>query len=92
MIGVNKDSLPFQSKINYKMLKWIRLSRNMSQRQFGEVCKIDQSVLAKLERGELQFSIHYETKVLDGIKALNISEVELEAIKEVIFKKNGGIK
>lgn len=88
MIGVNKDGLPFQSKITYQMIKYIRLCRNMTQVQFGEVCRINQGVLARLETGELDFSIHYESKVMDGVKALRISEYELEAIQALLDHKN----
>lgn len=88
MLGVNIDSLPYQSKITYPMIKYIRLCRNMTQGKFGEVCKINQGVLAKLERGELDLSIHYETKVMDGVKALNISDYELNAIKELLSLKS----
>lgn len=87
MIGVNKNALPYQSKINYKMLKYIRLTRNLTQSGFAEVCKIDTSVLGKLERAELDLSIHYETKVMDGIKVLNIREEELEAIRTLLSLK-----
>lgn len=88
MLGVNIDSLPYQPKITYPMIKYIRLSRNMTQEKFGEVCKIDSAVLGKLERGELNLSIHYETKVMDGVKAFNISEYELNAIKTLLEHKN----
>lgn len=88
MLGVNIDSLPYQSKITYPMIKYIRLCRNMTQEKFGEVCKINQGVLTKLERGELDLSIHYETKVMDGVKALNINQYELDAIKTLLEHKN----
>lgn len=88
MLGVNIDSLPYQSKITYPMIKYIRLSRNLSREKFGEVSKILPSVLEKLERGELDLSIHYETKVMDGVKALNISQYELDAIKTILEYKN----
>ncbi|USK27362.1 XRE family transcriptional regulator [Bacillus sp. CMF21] len=83
MIGVNKSTLPYQQKLTYPMLKYIRLCRNMSQESFGAVCKIDQSVLAKLERNELQLSPHYENKVLEGCHNLNISELEFSSVKRL---------
>lgn len=66
MIAVDVNSLPYQSKITYQMIKYIRLTKNLTQEKFGEVCKIDQSVLAKLERNELDLSIHYESKIIQG--------------------------
>lgn len=92
MIGVDVNSLPYQQKISYQMIKYLRLCRNMTQTQFGGVCKVDQGVLAKLERGDLPLSPHYETKILEGCKALNISELELVLVKRIVeLKQNRGI-
>ncbi|HHY0845547.1 hypothetical protein B4087_5652 [Bacillus cereus] len=53
---------------------------------------MDQGVLAKLERGDLPLSPHYETKILEGCKALNISELELVSVKRIVeLKQNRGI-
>lgn len=92
MIGIDVNSLPYQQKISYQMIKYLRLCRNMTQTQFGDVCKVDQGVLAKLERGDLPLSPHYETKILEGCKALNISELELVSVKRIVeLKQNRGI-
>ncbi|MGE8082135.1 helix-turn-helix domain-containing protein [Peribacillus loiseleuriae] len=92
MIGVNVNNLPYQRKITYPMIKYIRLCRNLTQTQFSEVCKVDQSVLAKLERGDLDLSIHYETKILEGCRTLNISELELVSVKRIVdLKQQRGI-
>ena len=69
------------------MIRYIRLTRNLTQKGFGEVCKIEQSVLARLERNELQLTPHYETKVMDGVHALNISRYELDTIKTLLLLK-----
>nr|WP_272183315.1 helix-turn-helix transcriptional regulator [Bacillus thuringiensis] len=74
------------------MIKYIRLCRNMTQEQFGEACKMDRSVLAKLERGELPLSPHYESKIMDGIRALNISQLELVSVKRIVELKEQRIK
>jgi transcriptional regulator with XRE-family HTH domain len=87
MIGVNTSSLPYQQKLTNPMIKFIRLCRNMTQSQFGEACKIDQGVLAKLERSDLDLSIHYESKILEGCRALNISELEMESVKRLVELK-----
>ena len=92
MIGVDVNSLPYQQKISYQMIKYLRLCRNMTQTQFGGVCKVDQGVLAKLERGDLPLSPHYETKILEGCKALNISELELVSVKRIVELKEQRIK
>lgn len=83
MIGVNKDSLPFQSKITYPMIRYLRLCRNMSQEQFGNACKIDQSVLARLELGVIELSINYESRIIEGCRALNFSELEMQSVKRI---------
>ncbi|HDR7839260.1 TPA: helix-turn-helix transcriptional regulator [Bacillus toyonensis] len=87
MIGLNMNSLPHERKVSYQMIKYIRLCRNMTQEQFGEACKMDRSVLAKLERGELPLSPHYEAKIMDGIRTLNISQLELVSVKRVVELK-----
>ncbi|MED3911274.1 helix-turn-helix transcriptional regulator [Peribacillus simplex] len=87
MIGVNVNSLPYEQKITREMIKYLRLCRNLTQAKFGEVCKVDQGVLAKLERGDLQLSPHYETKILEGCRALNISNVEMVSIKRIVELK-----
>ncbi|QWH15208.1 XRE family transcriptional regulator (plasmid) [Bacillus mycoides] len=92
MIDVNTDSLPHERKITYQMIKYLRLCRNMTQEQFSEACKMDRSVLAKLERGELPLSPHYESKIMDGIRVLNISQLELVSVKRVVELKEQRIK
>ncbi|MGM0887188.1 MAG: helix-turn-helix domain-containing protein [Bacillota bacterium] len=93
MIGVDVSSLPYESKIKFPMIRYIRLCRNLTQARFGEVCKIDQGVLAKLERGDLDLSIHYESKIIEGCRALNISELELKSVKRITeLKALRGIK
>lgn len=87
MIGVDRNSLPYESKLTFPILKYIRLCRNLTQEQFGTVCKIDQGVIAKLERGEIQLSMHYETKIIEGCRALNISELELLSVKRLVELK-----
>ena len=84
MIGVDVNSLPYQQKITYKMIKYIRLCRNLTQSQFGAICKIDQGVLAKLERNELQLTPHYETKVIEGCRALNFTDLEMLSVKRLV--------
>lgn len=78
------NSLPYQQKITREMIKYLRLCRNLTQAKFGAVCKVDQGVLAKLERGDLQLSSHYETKILEGCQVLSISNVEMVSIKRIV--------
>ncbi|WP_144549652.1 helix-turn-helix transcriptional regulator [Bacillus sp. X1(2014)] len=80
-------------KITWDMLRYIRLCRNLSQEQFGQVCKIDRSVLAKIERNELILSPLYKVRIKDGIQTLNITEQEIEAVTVLLQLKNnnGGL-
>lgn len=87
MIGVNENTLPYQNKVSYQEIKYIRLCKNFTQEQFGEICKIDQSVLGKLERGELPLSPLYASKIMDGVRALNISDLELQSIRKLLQLK-----
>ncbi|MDA1631203.1 helix-turn-helix transcriptional regulator [Bacillus cereus group sp. TH172LC] len=92
MIGIDLNNLPYQQKITYQMIKYLRLCRNMTQEQFGQVCKIDQSVLARLESGSIELSMNYESKIMDGCKVLNISELEMQSVKRIVeLKQNRGI-
>ncbi|MEH6433384.1 helix-turn-helix transcriptional regulator [Bacillus sp. H7(2023)] len=92
MIGIDLNNLPYQQKITYQMIKYLRLCRNMTQEQFGQVCKIDQSVLARLESGSIELSTNYESKIIDGCKVLNISELEMQSVKRIVeLKQNRGI-
>ncbi|MCK2018844.1 helix-turn-helix domain-containing protein [Peribacillus frigoritolerans] len=84
MIGVNKESLTYQQKLTYPMIRYIRLCRNLTQERFGEVCRIDQSVLAKLERGEIELTVNYEGRILHGCQSLKISEMELDSITKLL--------
>ena len=88
MIGIDTRTLSYESKLTFPMLKYIRLCRNLSQQSFGAICKIDQGVLAKLEKNEIELSLHYETKVLEGCRALNISELEFLSVKSLIELQN----
>jgi transcriptional regulator with XRE-family HTH domain len=92
MIGVNQSTLPYESKITYPMIRYIRLCRNLSQEQFGKVCKIDQSVLARLELGSIELTMNYETKIIEGCRALNISELELLSVKRLVELKESRLK
>lgn len=83
MLGYTKNDVPFQSKINYKMIRWLRLSKNKNQEQFGAVCHIDQSVLARIETGAIDLTISYESRILEGCKKLAISDQTIQAIKEL---------
>ncbi|MFB7142746.1 XRE family transcriptional regulator [Gottfriedia sp. NPDC056225] len=84
MINVDLNSLPYQQTINYKMLRYIRLCLNLTQTQFGRVCQINQGVLAQLERGDIELSITYETRILEGLKVLNFSELEMLSVKKLV--------
>ncbi|PEJ57976.1 transcriptional regulator [Bacillus sp. AFS002410] len=84
MIGVDVTSLPYQQKITYKAIRYIRLCRNLTQTQFRAICKIDQGVLAKLERNELPLTLHYEIRILDGCSALNLTDFEMLSVKRLV--------
>ncbi|AXI08158.1 helix-turn-helix domain-containing protein [Oceanobacillus sp. 143] len=84
IIGYSEDDIPFQSRITYPMIRWIRLSKNLTQEQFGQACRIDQSVLTRIETGEIDLSLNYESRILKGCKRLNISDHTIQSIKELV--------
>ena len=53
--------LPYKQEITYPMIRHLRLIRNKTQGQFGCIAVIDQSVIAKLEKGKLELSPIYES-------------------------------
>jgi transcriptional regulator with XRE-family HTH domain len=79
--------LPYKQALTYPMLKYIRLSRNCSQAKFGQISGIDQTVITRLERGELALTPIYEERIRQAIRALRVSNYELDAIRKLIDMK-----
>ncbi|CAH0283303.1 hypothetical protein SRABI134_04095 [Peribacillus sp. Bi134] len=48
---------------------------------------VNKSTIGKLEKGSLDFTPYYENKLKDAIKKLQISNIELVAIRNIIDSK-----
>lgn len=48
---------------------------------------VDKSTIAKLEKGQLDYTPYYESKLKEAVKRLQISNIELVAIRNVIESK-----
>jgi DNA-binding XRE family transcriptional regulator len=83
----SKTRLPYNQTITAPMLRYLRLSRNLNQERFANICGLDRSTLAKLERGELELTPHYHSKIKDGIRSLRISNHEVDGIKRLLELK-----
>lgn len=81
------ERLPYKQEITHPMIKYLRLSRNCTQEKFGRIAGVDQSVLAKLEKGELEFTPIYETRIRQAIRSLRISNHEIDAIRKLLEMK-----
>ncbi|MEH7441128.1 helix-turn-helix transcriptional regulator [Bacillus sp. JJ1122] len=79
--------LPYKQEITYPMIRYIRLARNCTQEKFGRISGIDQSVIAKLEKGELDLTPIYESRIRQAIRSLRISNHEIDAIRKLIEMK-----
>jgi transcriptional regulator with XRE-family HTH domain len=88
MIGVDKGRLPYNQTITYPMVKYIRMSRNLTQHKFGQIAGIEQSTLAKIESGIVELSPHYETKIRQAVRQLRVSNYELDGIRKLLEYKS----
>lgn len=81
------ERLPYKQELTYPMIRYLRLSRNCTQEKFGHIAGIDQSVIAKLENGELDLTPIYESRIRQAIRSLRISNHEIDAIRKLIEMK-----
>lgn len=92
MYTVN-SRLPYNQEYDHRYLKPIRHSRNLTLEAFSPYMNVDPSTIAKLEKGQLDFTAYYESKLKDAIKKLRITNIELVSIRSIIEQKERrGIK
>jgi transcriptional regulator with XRE-family HTH domain len=78
---------PYNIELNYKYIKHIRFLRNKTLSEFSKNMNVDPSTIAKLEKGELEFTPHYESKLREAMKRLRVSNVELNSISKILEMK-----
>jgi transcriptional regulator with XRE-family HTH domain len=85
--------LPYNQEYDHRFIKPIRHLRNKTLNDFAEFMNVDHSTIAKLEKGQLPFTPHYESKLKDAIKRLRVSNVELASVRKIIeMKEQRGYK
>lgn len=83
----DKTRLPYKQELDFRFIKPIRMSRNKTQAEMGNLMGVCPSTVGKLERSELTFSPLYESKLKDAIKRLRVSGIELASIRKMIELK-----
>jgi DNA-binding XRE family transcriptional regulator len=83
----DKNINSYNQPLTHEYIKPIRVMRNKTQSQMGEMMHLDASTVGKLERGELDFSPLYESKLRDAIRRLRVSRFELNSIHSLLEAK-----
>lgn len=83
----DKNINSYNQPLTHEYIKPIRVMRNKTQAQMGEMMQLDASTVGKLERGELDFSPLYESKLRDSIRRLRVSRFELNSIHSLLQAK-----
>lgn len=84
---MTNSRLPYNMEYNHKFIKPIRHARNKTLVEFSKYMGVDPTTINKLEKGHLEFTPYYESKLKDAIKKLRISNVELVSIRKIIEQK-----
>lgn len=90
---MESNRIPYKQEFDYRFIKPVRMARNKTQAQLGELMNVDVSTVGKLERGELNFSLLYESKFKEALKRLRVSNIELASIRKILeMKEQRGYK
>ena len=84
---MENNRIPYKQEFDHRFIKPVRMARNKTQSQLGELMNVDASTIGKLERGELKFTPFYESKFKEALKRLRVSSIELASIREIIMMK-----
>jgi DNA-binding transcriptional regulator YiaG len=83
----SKTRLPYNQELDYRMIRLIRHTRNLTLKEYGEVIGIDSATISRLENGQLKFTPHYEAIIRDGCKQIRMTGQELATIRELVALK-----
>ena len=70
-----------------RYLKQVRLLRNLTLIQMGELMNVDYSTLSKLERGELEFTSVYYSRFEAACRKIRLNNAEIVSLRKVIELK-----
>ncbi|MDM5334964.1 helix-turn-helix transcriptional regulator [Ureibacillus composti] len=77
---IDNNSLPFTHNYDYRMIKLVRQIRNLTLSEFSTYMNVNQSTIALLEKSQLEFSVHYQSKFHEALKQLNVSNIEFASL------------
>jgi transcriptional regulator with XRE-family HTH domain len=86
MYTVN-SRLPYNMEYDYRFIKPIRHSRNLTLEAFSHYMKVDPATICRLEKRQLDFTPYYDSKLHEAIQRLRISNIELVSIRNIIEQK-----
>jgi transcriptional regulator with XRE-family HTH domain len=79
--------LPYNMEYNHKFIKPIRHTRNKTLAEFSNYMNVDPATICRLEKGQLDFTPYYESKLKLAIQRLRVSNLELVSIKNIIEQR-----
>lgn len=94
MIGNEYKNLPYKPEIKPQMLKYIRLSRNLTQISVAEKLGVSQKMISDYENGKYEdFSPNVYARVRELVRAYRIDRYEIESYKKLMeIKSRRGYK
>lgn len=93
MIG-DYSHLPYKPEIKPVMLKWIRLSRNLTQAAVAEKLGVSQRMISEYESGNIEdFSPNVYARVEELKRRYRIDRVEIDSYRKLMeIKSRRGYK
>ncbi|MDR4169544.1 helix-turn-helix domain-containing protein [Bacillus nitratireducens] len=93
MIGDYRN-LPYKPEIKPQMLRYIRLSRNLTQAAVAEKLGVSQRMVSEYESGSIEdFSPNVYARVRELVRAYRIDRYEIESYKKLMeIKARRGYK
>lgn len=77
----------YNNPLTHEYIKPIRMMRNKTQAQMGEIMNVDAATVGRLERNEIEFTPLYQSKLRDAIRRLRVSRYELNSIHSLLEAK-----
>ncbi|AKR34237.1 helix-turn-helix transcriptional regulator [Bacillus cereus] len=84
MIG-NYKNLPYRPEIKPQMLKWIRLSRNLTQSDVAKKLGVSQRMISEYESGNVEdFSPNVYARVEELKRRYRVSREEIDSYRKLM--------
>ncbi|WP_412839609.1 helix-turn-helix domain-containing protein [Bacillus paranthracis] len=94
MIGNDYSNLPSKPEIKPQMLRYIRLSRNLTQTSVAEKLGVSQKMISDYENGKYEdFSPNVYARVRELVRAYRIDRYEIDSYRKLMeIKSRRGYK